>query len=69
MSDTSPETVIALLTRDIEQLKEHQAVQDKLISDMRAERDNALKWGIVVLGGMVVSMITWAINVAKDHVK
>jgi transcription elongation factor S-II len=42
MSDASPETVIALLMRDIEQLKEHQAVQDGLISDMRAERDKAL---------------------------
>lgn len=65
----SQETIVALLTRDIENLKVHQAEQDVQILKMQAERDKALKWGITVLGGMVISMAAWIINFAKDHLK
>lgn len=68
MSD-SQETVIALLKRDIEQLKEHQKAQDELIHSMRGERDHALKWGITVLGGMVISLVAWIVSFARDHIK
>ena len=44
-------------------------MQDEQILKMQAERDKALKWGITVLGGMVISMAAWIINFAKDHLK
>lgn len=69
MSTDSQETIVALLVRDIQQLKTHQADQDKLIEEMQAERNNALKWGITVLGSMVIGMGIWIVNLAKDHWK
>lgn len=62
MSAQSNETQIALLMlrqtaleRDLEEEK------DK-IKAMQAERDRQLKWGVMTLGGAVISMVVWIAN-------
>ena len=69
VSEHSQDTSIALLTRDIAVLKDELEDHRRQIEAMKAERDKALKWGIVTLGGMVVSLLTWIVNIAKDHIK
>lgn len=68
-SGQSQDTTIALLKRDIAALQKHQVEQDRLIANIRSERDKALLWGIGALGAMVLSMGAWIVSFAKDHLK
>ena len=44
------EVNIAVLMTQVLALQEHQDIQDSLILEMRKERDQALKWGLITLG-------------------
>lgn len=39
------------------------------ISKLKADRDAALKWGIMLLGTAVLSMGTWIFNLFSDKIK
>lgn len=58
----SQETTNALALQRLE------ALEDK-VKKMSEERDQALKWGILTLGGAVVGLGTWIINFITSHVK
>ncbi len=50
-------------------LEEH--IQDNTdeITKLKADRDAALKWGIMLLGTAVLSMGTWIFNLFSDKIK
>ena len=73
MSEPSQETKIALLIAGqkalMEQLEDVEIRSDKKIAiveselaALRSERDKALKWGVMTLGGAVLSMGYWILN-------
>lgn len=54
---------LAFLQRDMHELK-------VAVAAMQAERDHALKWGIVTLGAAVISMGLWIFNLfTGGHLK
>ena len=69
MPEMSPETHIALIEKDVLNMKADQARIEKALATLQTERDKTLVWGVITLGGMVVSMGAWIINFAKDHFK
>lgn len=71
---------MALLKQKVRDLEDHieetdrrlekkTEATDKKFDLLEEERNKALKWGVMALGGMVISLITWIVNVAKDHIK
>jgi hypothetical protein len=44
------------------------ALEDK-VAKLTADRDQALKWGIVTLGSAVVGLISWIVTYFKEHIK
>lgn len=68
MDSDNQAVVIAVLQEKIKTLEEHVENNDKLIQALQKDRDNALKWGIMVLGTAVVSMGSWIFNnITKGH--
>jgi hypothetical protein len=63
------EIQIVHLARDIMDLRKHQEEQDRLIEELREERDRALVWGILALGGLVITLIGVIVTFVKDHIK
>jgi hypothetical protein len=58
----SQETHLALAEQRIA------ALEDK-VAKLTADRDQALKWGIVTLGSAVVGLISWIVTYFKEHIK
>ena len=58
----SQETTNALSDARLDALEE----KVKQLSD---ERDKALKWGILTLGGAVIGLGTWIFNFVAGHIK
>lgn len=53
---------IKVLEGEIEDLKHR-------VEDLANERNDALKWGIIVLGGSLVSLVLWIFNYFGGHAK
>lgn len=63
MGDNTEQIVaVAVLEEKVKTLEEHLASTDKQLKSLLRDRDNALKWGIMVLGSAVLSMGTWIFN-------
>lgn len=58
----SQETTIALAEQRIAALEEQ-------VARLAADRDQALKWGIVTLGSAVVGLVSWIFTYVEDHLK
>lgn len=58
----SQETQQALAVQRIEALEEK-------VAKLTADRDQALKWGIVTLGSAVVGLVSWIVTYFKEHLK
>ena len=85
MTLPSQETLNALQKQDIINLKEHvknleedlSEVPSKtdfddlkaVVSNLAKDRDNALRWGIIMLGTAVVSMGLWIFNLIAKNIK
>lgn len=37
------------------------------VAELKADRDKFLKWGVIVLGGAVVGLVTWIFNLITRH--
>ena len=48
--------------------KEIEALQ-KEVSGIKAERDKALRWGLVLLGSAVIAMAGWIFTFITGHLK
>jgi hypothetical protein len=42
---------------------------EKGLANLQADRDKALKWGILTLGTAVMGMGTWIFNLFAGHIK
>lgn len=58
----SQETTNALAEQRIAALEEK-------VAKLAADRDQALKWGIMTLGSALVGLISWIAGYVRDHVK
>jgi hypothetical protein len=58
----SQETTIALAEQRIAALEEQ-------VARLTADRDQALKWGIMTLGSAVIGLISWIVTYFKEHLK
>ena len=68
MDSDNQAVIIAVLQEKIKTLEEHVENTDKKLQALQRDRDNALKWGIMVLGTAVVSMASWIFNnITKGH--
>jgi hypothetical protein len=43
-------------------------LEDK-VAKLTADRDQALKWGILTLGSAVVGLMSWIVTYFKEHLK
>lgn len=68
-SDTHTAVVIAVLQEKINSLEERQDQDAKKIAALEQDRNNALRWGIMVLGSAVVSMGAWIFQLFSDRLK
>ena len=69
MADDSTETQLALLKQWKAQVEIHMTNTDINVAALQEERNHALKWGIIVLGSAVISMVAWIINFFAGHLK
>lgn len=69
MVERSAETHIALMEADILSIKERQSAQDLEIERLSSERNRALLWGVITLGGFVVALLAAIAGFLKDHIK
>lgn len=60
---------LAIIAERQSVMDEHLKATDAAIAALRAERDSALKWGIITLGTAVISMATWIVNLLLDLIK
>ncbi len=58
----SQETLNALSAQRLDALEER-------VERLTAERDKALKWGILTLGSAVIGLLTWIFNFFVGHIK
>lgn len=58
----SQETTIALAEQRIAALEEQ-------VARLTADRDQALKWGIMTLGSAVAGLVTYVFSFVKEHLK
>jgi hypothetical protein len=68
-SNTQTAIVIAVLQEKINSLEERQDNDAKKIAALEQDRNNALRWGIMVLGSAVVSMGAWIFQLFSDRLK
>jgi hypothetical protein len=59
MTEQSAETSLALLKAEVERIELHLTATDTNIKALQDERNNVLKWGVIVLGTAVIAMGTW----------
>ena len=50
---------VAVLQEKISALEEHLNRSDSKIKALEKDRDDAIKWGLMILGTAVVSMASW----------
>jgi hypothetical protein len=50
---------VAVLQEKISALEDHLHRSDSKIKALEKDRDNAIKWGLMILGTAVVSMASW----------
>ena len=50
---------VAVLQEKISALEDHLNRSDSKIKALERDRDNAIKWGLMILGTSVVSMASW----------
>lgn len=50
---------IQVLLEKVENLEEKQSKSDAKIAKLEHEKDNALKWGITVLGSAILGLVIW----------
>lgn len=50
---------VAVLQEKIAALEDHLNRSDSKIKALEKDRDNAIKWGLMILGTAVVSMASW----------
>ena len=50
---------VAVLQEKINALEAHLNRSDSKIKALEKDRDNAIKWGLMILGTAVVSMASW----------
>lgn len=62
MTAQSNETQIALLILRQTALEQDLEEANDKIKAIQAERDKALKWGVMTLGAAVISMVVWIAN-------
>jgi flagellar hook-basal body complex protein FliE len=53
---------IAVLKEKLDNLEEQQQKAEAKLAALEKDRDNALRWGIMLLGTAVLSMGTWIFN-------
>ena len=68
-SNTQTAVIIAVLQEKINSLEERQNQDAKKIAALEQDRNNALRWGIMVLGSAVVSMGAWIFQLFSDRLK
>jgi hypothetical protein len=68
-SNTQTAVVIAVLQEKINSLEERQDQDGAKIAALEQDRNNALRWGIMVLGSAVVSMGAWIFQLFSDRLK
>lgn len=68
-SNTQTAVVIAVLQEKINSLEERQDQDARKIAALEQDRNNALRWGIMVLGSAVVSMGAWIFQLFSDRLK
>ena len=50
---------VAVLQEKLSALEDHIQRSDSKIKALEKDRDNAIKWGLMILGTAVVSMASW----------
>ena len=62
----SPEVEAALAAQ-----KTAQRIDDleKLVNSLITDRDKAMRWGILTLGGAVLALISYIVNFVTSHIK
>ena len=68
-SNTQTAVIIAVLQEKIHSLEERQDQDAMKIAALEQDRNNALRWGIMVLGSAVVSMGAWIFQLFSDRLK
>ena len=68
MSATN-EISIEVLKIQVLALQKHQGEQDSLLLELRRERDQAMKWGLITMGSLVVTMGALIVNWMREHIK
>ena len=68
MESPPPPSTEMLLYR-LKMLEDHQREQDEHIEALEKERNAALKWGIMTLGGAVMALFALIGTFVKDHIK
>lgn len=81
MAAMTTQTQIALLVeghkalqRELEEVQEEgiieRAAMNAKITALEAERNQALKWGVLTLGTALISLVTWIGNkIIEGHIK
>jgi len=68
-SNTQTAVIIAVLQEKIHSLEARQDEDAAKIAALEQDRNNALRWGIMVLGSAVVSMGAWIFQLFSDRLK
>lgn len=53
--DTANAVQLALDRQELAQIR-------STVAELKADRDKFLRWGVIVLGGTVVGLVTWIFN-------
>lgn len=66
----SIETKVALLVQHLAQMEAHLEATDADMAMLRAERNQALKWGVMSLGSALLGMAYWIFSaITGGHYK
>ena len=73
MSTLSQETLEALekqtMQARLSELEKQFLIQKQSLDGLKDERDRALRWGILTLGGAVLAMASYIFNFIVSHLK
>ena len=65
---TATAVLLAVLQERLKTLEDHIDHTDKRINSLDRDRNNAMKWGIMILGTAVMSMAGWIFNLISNKV-
>lgn len=53
-----------VVSDEVQTALDHKALTDLIreVEALKADRDKFLRWGVIVLGGAVVTLVTWIFN-------